>query len=52
MGIPSTPPQDLVVALICEKLHKLPSEVMAEDYGHMMRTWALIGEMERIRKQG
>lgn len=36
------------VAQICERLHKLPSEVLAEDAYLMRRTWALLGERDRI----
>lgn len=50
MGLPSTPPDDLTLALVCERFHKLPSEVLAEDYGGLMRVWALIGEIDRLRK--
>jgi hypothetical protein len=39
-------PDDLVFAQICDRFHKLPSEVMNEDYGDMMRVWALLNTYE------
>lgn len=40
---------DLEVARVCDRLHKLPSEVLAEDAYLLRRTMALIGELDRIK---
>lgn len=38
---------EIVLAQICERYHKLPSEVRREDYGELMRVWAIQGRIDR-----
>lgn len=42
---------ELALALMCDRLQALPSQVLAEDYWQMTRTWNLLGEIDRIRSQ-
>jgi hypothetical protein len=37
------------VARACERLHALPSQVLAEDAYTLRRVMALLGEMDRIK---
>lgn len=41
-------PDDLVFAQMCDRFHKLPSELLNEDYANLMRVWSLLIENERI----
>lgn len=45
------PPTDVIVALLCERLHKLPSEVLRENAYNAIRLWNLLNEIDRIRAQ-
>lgn len=40
---------DVEIARACERLGKLPSEVMAEDVYLLRRTMAILDELDRIR---
>jgi len=51
--LPCEVPDDLLneieVALICEKFHKLPSEILRENPREMRRVWSVLNEIDRIR---
>lgn len=41
---------DVMIALICERFHKLPSDLANENPREIQRMWAVLGEIDRIRK--
>lgn len=41
---------EVELALICDRYHVLPSQVMREDAYYMRRVFFLNGEMDRIRR--
>jgi hypothetical protein len=36
---------------MCDRFHKLPSELMREDYGDVIRVWSLLIENERAQSE-
>lgn len=41
----------LWVALVCERLHVLPEQVLDHDYALLMQVWDVLGEVDRVRNR-
>lgn len=51
MGAPVTLPPEYELAVICERFHVLPSQVLAEDFYIMRRVVSMLGERDRIARE-
>jgi len=50
-GVPVDAPFDVTLAMMCDRFHCLPSELMAEDASTMIRIWGLIGAVDSAKNE-